>query len=49
MLKNTHTKLITLINQNLNKLKKMPKKLKNDFDLLLYVENLLKKNQRLGE
>jgi hypothetical protein len=48
MLKNTHTKLITLTKIHSNKLKKMPKKLKNDFGPLPHVENLSQKNQKLG-
>jgi hypothetical protein len=49
MLKNTHIKPITHSSQLSNKPKKMQKRLKNDFDLLLYVENLSKKNQMPGE
>ena len=49
MLKNILTKLLTHSNPHSNKPKKMLKGVKNDFDLHLYVENLLKKSQMLGE
>jgi hypothetical protein len=49
MPKNIHIKQHIHSNLHSNKLKKMPKEMKNDFDLQPFVESLSKKSQKLGE